>query len=97
MTVVTSTQGLINSLNIEYKDYILKLKRDWSSQNKLPESKDVYEVMRKDDQQKVHQYITNWGSYVTPFAEAWWKERGFGVVWPDDNSEPMQVYKLSDD
>lgn len=95
-TAKISTQELVDSLNIEYEDYILELKREWFSRNKRPESKDVYEVMSKDDRQKVHQYIVDWGSYVTPFAEAWWKERGFGVVWPDDDSKPMKVYKLSE-
>ncbi len=31
---------------------------------------------------------------IGPVAEAWWKERGYGCVWPEDDSEPMKVYEL---
>lgn len=77
----------------EHIQYIEKLKARWLSRNRV-RSRDVYEVMRPEDREKVHQKIRDWGIYIAPIAEAWWKERGYGVLWPDDNSKPMRVYKL---
>ncbi len=88
-----SAQDEVDALNKQYRAYILKLREAWLSQHR-PHSRDVYEVMRPEEREKVHQLITQWGRYVTPLAEAWWKERGYGVVWPADDSKPMQVYKL---
>jgi hypothetical protein len=87
------TQAEINVLNDEYKAYIDRLRVAWLAENRV-HSRDVYEVMRPEDQRRVHARIAQWATYVTPFAEAWWKERGFGVIWPDDNAEPMRIYKL---
>jgi hypothetical protein len=77
----------------EFRAYVDDLKRKWSSGMRV-DSKDVYEVMSARDRERVDNIIDAWGRYITPFAEAWWKERGYGVVWPDDNKEPMQVHKL---
>ncbi len=88
-----SAQNEFVALDEEYRAYIDKLKAGWLSKDRVT-SKNVYEVMRPEERAQVHQRIARWGRYVTPFAEAWWKERGYGVVWPDDDSKPMQVYKL---
>jgi hypothetical protein len=77
----------------EFRTYVEELKRKWTV-GKRVDSKEVYEVMNARDRERVDNIIDAWGRYITPFAEAWWKERGYGVVWPDDNSEPMQVVKL---
>ena len=82
------------SLDAEYQPYIKKLRADWLFENKAPEFKEVYEVLHPDDRAKVDQHIVNCQNYIVPFAEAWWGERGYGVVWPDDDSKPMQLYKL---
>lgn len=84
------TRAEIDALSAEYKTYINGLRADWLAQNRV-KSKDVYEVMRPEEQALVHRRIAEWADYVTPYAEAWWKERGYGVKWPDDNSKPMQV------
>ncbi len=86
-------QSEFDALNKEYETFIHHLQANYLSQNKV-DSKDVYEVMHPNDRAKVDGVIVSWAKYITPLAEAWWKERGCGVIWPDDNSKPMQVYKL---
>lgn len=90
---VEPTQAEIDALSVEYQAYVEGLRVDWLAQNQV-KSRDVYEVMRPEEQAGVHQRIAQWGYYITPFAEAWWKERGFGITWPEDNSKPIQVYRL---
>jgi len=80
-------------LDQEYRAYIDKLKTEWLQHNRM-RSQDVYEVMRPQEQAEVHRRMDQWKRYVTPLAEAWWKEHGYGVVWPDDDSKPIQVHKL---
>jgi len=89
----SAVQAEQQALGQEYEAYIRKLKVEWLAKNRIT-SGDVYEVMRPHEREKVHQRMAEWGTYVTPFAEAWWKERGFGVIWPEKESEPIQVYKL---
>jgi hypothetical protein len=93
MSQVTSIQSEVDALNAEYEVYVRKLRTAWLSQNRV-NSNDVYEVMRPEQRAEVHQRIAQWGRYITPLAEAWWKERGYGVIWPEDDSKPMQVYRL---
>ena len=95
MTVPKSTvaQTEIDALNAEYRRYIDKIQVKWLAQNRV-NSRDVYEVMRPAERAEVHQRITEWGTFITPLAEAWWKERGYGVIWPDDDSKPMRVRGL---
>ncbi len=95
MSQATSLQSEVDALNKEYEGYIRKLRTAWLSQNRI-NSNDVYEVMRPHQRAEVHQRIAQWGRYITPLAGAWWKERGYGVIWPDDDSQPMQVYKLDE-
>lgn len=83
----------VSALDVEFQAYIRKLKAEWLCNNRV-ESRDVYEVMRPEEQAEVHQRIDQWARYITPFAEEWWKRRGFGVVWPDDNSKQMKVFPL---
>ncbi len=82
------------ALSIEYEKYIEELRIKWKRENKPPQFRDVYEVLRPDQIKEIDDHINRWATYVTPFAEAWWKERGWGVIWPDDDSKPMQAYKL---
>lgn len=87
------TQDEVNVLNNEYEIYIEQIKRDWTSRNQV-ESKNVFEVMDEVERKLVGEKILSWGTYITPLAEAWWKQRGFGVIWPDDSSKPMKLYRL---
>jgi hypothetical protein len=50
--------------------------------------------MSPRDREEVNQIIDRWNRYVTPLAEAWWRERGYGITWPEDDSKPMQIYSL---
>ena len=93
MPKVASVQTEVDALNAQYEAYVRGLKADWLAQNRV-DSKDVWEVMHPSEREKVYQAIDRWVAYITPLAEAWWKERGYGVVWPADDSKPMQVYKL---
>ena len=89
----TPTQAEIEILFGEHEVFISRLRARWLAQNRS-RSRDVYEVMNTRDRQEVHDIIERWVRYVTPLAEAWWRERGYEVVWPSDDSEPMQVFKL---
>ena len=95
MTVPKATvaQTEIDALNVEYQGYIHKIRVQWLARNRI-NSRDVYEVMRSAEQATVHQRIAQWSIHITPLAEAWWKERGYGVIWPDDDSKPMMVRRL---
>ncbi|HTR18667.1 MAG TPA: hypothetical protein VMH91_01640 [Candidatus Paceibacterota bacterium] len=81
------------ALQEEYRQYIEGLQRPWCAENRS-RSRDVYEVMSERDRAEVHGIMAHWARYITPFAEAWWKERGYSIVWPDDNSKPEQYCKL---
>jgi hypothetical protein len=89
----TSTQTRVDALNAEYEKYITRLRTDWLAKNRSS-SRDVYEVMSPRDREEVNQIIDRWNRYVTPLAEAWWRERGYGITWPEDDSKPMQIYSL---
>ncbi len=88
-----SIQIEVNALNVEYEAYVRRLRMAWLRENRV-DSKDVYEVMHPTEREKVHECIAQWRRYITSLAEAWWKDRGYGVVWPRDDSKPMRVYKL---
>lgn len=89
--MVTCTE--VKALEQEFRAYVGKLKADWLSENRV-HSNCLYELMSPEEQRRVDRLCAAWGRHITPFAEAWWKERGYGVIWPEDNSKPMQVYKL---
>lgn len=98
MSEIASAQAEVDVLNAEYEVYVRELRREWFAKNQpRVDSGDVYEVMRPDDKARVRGCIDRWKKYITPIAETWWKERGYGVVWLDDDSKPMQLYRLGDD
>lgn len=80
-------------LNEEFITYVEQLRREWLAKNR-PHTINVWEVMHPFEREQVEQCRADWGKYITPLAEAWWRERGYGVMWPNDNSQPMKVYKL---
>lgn len=85
----------IQELFKQHRAYVEDLQRRWLV-GKRSTSKDVFEVMRPKEREQVYQTIRNWEVYITPIAEAWWRERGYGVIWPEKNSDPMRVYKLEE-
>jgi hypothetical protein len=83
------------TLSEEYKEYIQKVKADWFPSNK-PKINGLYELMSADQHKQVENFRKRWADYITPLAEAWWKKHGYGCVWPEDDSDPMQIYKLEE-
>ena len=81
------------ALDIEYQEYIHKLKFEWKRENPFHSDK-VIEIWDTHDKERADSYAADWAYYVKPFAEAWWKERGYGIIWPNDNSKSSQIYKL---
>ncbi|MCA9353701.1 hypothetical protein KC842_02410 [Candidatus Nomurabacteria bacterium] len=87
-------------LNKQYEKFIFKLRWDFFSkrENKIPTSDKVVEIMTQQEREDLRRLqsvaINRWNEYVTPIAEKWWRDRGWGVIWPDDDSKPMQAYKL---
>lgn len=96
-------QGLAEEharLCVEYEAYNTQLKREWLAEsrhrgNRWDGTGDVYEVMRPEEQAKVHAVIDHWKEYITPLAEEWWKKRGWKIVWPEDDSQPVQLYHMA--
>lgn len=93
MKQTSSTQSEIDALNKEYDAYINELRTNWLVLNRV-NSNDVYEVMSSREREDVRSRMAEWGRYVTPLAEAWWKKKGFGVIWPASDSESMKIHKL---
>lgn len=84
----------LDELNAEYREYIEGIRREWIAANWVRSNR-VYETMRDEEREEVHRRIEQWGRYITPIAERWWAERGYGCIWPDDDSEPMGLYLLN--
>jgi hypothetical protein len=82
-----------SALNDEYKAWVLEKRRAWLINNR-PKTRDVWEVMDKIDREKVQKCLDDWGRYIGPKAENWWEERGYGCLWPEDNTASMLTYKL---
>ena len=93
MKPTASAQAKFAAFDAKFQAYVNKLRVDWLKQNRV-NSRDVYEVMRPEERAEVHRCIDQWARYITPLAEAWWRERGYGVIWSDDNSEPVEYYEL---
>lgn len=81
------------ALDAEYQEYIRRLKIEWMIKNPF-NSRDVMEIWDDRERERATQHLNGWKCYITPLAEAWWKERGWGIIWPDDDSKPTQCYKL---
>ncbi len=87
------TQEEVDLLTEDYVVYIRILKIEWFSKNRVATTH-VYEVMSPEEREEVDRLISRWKEYITPLAESWWGKHGFGVVWPEDDSMPMKLYKL---
>lgn len=93
MDHVTPTQTEVEALNHEYQAHVDRLRASWLTQNRM-NSGSVFEILRPGEDAEVYRRIAALGAYIAPRAEAWWNERGFVVIWPDDESKPMRVYKM---
>lgn len=92
-TAEQTEQAEFKELCKQFKEYAEDLKRKWDTQNPL-HTVNVLEVMSRTELEQVQRHLQRWASYVEPLAEAWWKERGYGVKWPADNSKPVSYHKL---
>lgn len=90
---MTFRQEMIDTLNAEYKKYILALRRVWLAENR-DKSRVLYELMSPDQRAHVHRVTTRWQEYITPIAEAWWAERGYAITWPEGESKSITVHEL---
>lgn len=88
--------AIASELHSEYVAFIEGVQRRWVKSNRVRSNR-VYEAMYPHEQQEVHDRIRQWGMYVTPIAERWWKERGYGCIWPEDDNDPMKLYRLDSD
>ena len=68
-------------LHLEYKEFVIILRMSWTSQNRSSSDK-PYELMSYKKRKEVDDIIMRWQEYITPLAEAWWKERGWTIHWP---------------
>lgn len=92
--MATPEQAEIEDLRVAYQAYIETLRRDWLDQFRI-QSRNAYEMTRPEQrEEEIDACIAGWRIYKTPFEEAWWKERGYKVVWPDDDLQPMEVHRL---
>lgn len=81
-------------LNKEFYQYVETLRREWLIKNRGYPGK-VYETMTPKERVEVQNKIMAWREYITPLAEAWWKERGFELFWPEDDCKPVRLFELA--
>ncbi len=86
-------QTAFEQLCPDYRAYIEQLRTAWLETKRVT-SKKVLELMCPDERAEVDVRVAEWARHVTPLANAWWKERGYGVIWPADDTKPEQHFKL---
>lgn len=90
----SALQAEVDALNVQYQTFIEELQVRWLQENNTrPQAWRLYEL-DAEERQRVDGVTRRWGQYITPIAENWWKERGFGIVWPETLSETCKIYKL---
>lgn len=83
-----------DALHAEYVQHMENLKRNWLLlNNTIHNHPDCYEVMRDKDRAEVDGILRSFDVYITPIAEKWWKDRGWTIQWPANNSDPCQYTK----
>ncbi|MCF7831753.1 MAG: hypothetical protein K9M36_02625 [Candidatus Pacebacteria bacterium] len=80
-------------LSKEYKEYAEEEKRNWMRKNGLPMNV-LYPLMDRQQREKADELRKKWSEHITLLTEEWWGERGYGCIWPENDQEPMQTYKL---
>ncbi len=81
-------------LNRQFEDYINALRQEWLTKHRIKFGNVVYETMNPNERERVNSVIRSWGVYITPLAESWWKERGYGITWPENDTEPVEIFPL---
>ena len=77
----------------EHREYIETIRLAWLSYNQITSNR-VYEAMHEHEKVAVHEKVSEWESYITPISESWWNKKGYGVVWPKNNTDPVGYYRL---
>lgn len=81
-------------LNEEYQRYIAGERTRWIEARGI-RTDTLAPLLSQEARNKIENLSHAWSEHITPLAEAWWNQRGYGVVWPEEHTRPMQVYKLS--
>jgi len=82
-----------DALNEEYNEYVQKLKQEWLMKNPVSSDR-VYETMDRHEMDEVEKKRVQWDHYIRPLVEAWWKERGYEIIWPDESSKKVKIRKI---
>jgi hypothetical protein len=93
-TGVTADQTTCNALKVDYEAYIEQLKMAWNKENPF-DSDRVVQTWNASERERWNQHAARWAKYVTPLAEQWCKEKGYRIIWPDDNTQPTRFEKIA--
>jgi hypothetical protein len=81
------------SLEAEYKAYCEMLYKGWEHENPMPRhEKFPWNVDWVFD--KAEEWTADWKAFITPLAEAWWRERGYRLIWPAYGRGPCDLKPL---
>lgn len=92
----TAAHAELITLNEEFKNFIEQLRSRWLRENNHPPKHWRLYELDEEERKRVDGVIRRWEEYVTPIAEQWWKQRGYGIIWPEKSSDPCHIYKLED-
>ncbi len=87
-------EAAFRRLEAEFIPHIEDVRRKWMQENnRIPMGAGLYEL-DPQEQNRVKWVIAAWERYITPIAEAWWRERGYEIIWPEQSSDPCTYRKL---
>ena len=90
--VTNADEQEFRTLHKQYEEYVRNERSAWLARAQL-RFKNVYEVMSEAERRDVQQCMFEWEYYITPLAEAWWKERGWTIHWPSKNTDGCRFTK----
>ena len=81
----------------EWYHYVVNEARKWQAEHPLPAAPAIvcettviqYETERAEYQQK-------WAEHIRSAGTLWWRDRGFLVIWPEDDNESLSFIRLQD-
>ena len=82
-------------LDAEFKLFVTDLQREWLASNK-PQIKNVAPVAmtNRHERENIESTQSKWRAYITPIAEEWWLGRGYKVIWPDCDTDPVKYERI---
>ena len=90
--ISTYAQAEFDVVCKEWDAHLEQIRRTWRDQNQMI---NVFEVMSTEEKKEVQRRLEEWSRSITPIAEEWWKSRGYEVIWPADNTQPMTFRKIA--